>query len=205
MSGPDITRVEGKNQATDFGTNFIKFLQGQMDEGAFGTGVGPLQREAGTAARQFVNSQQSSVAGGPSQSLQRLLGGIEAGSLRRTEESAGNLREAFGITGNRFGSALALGEGRLRAEAGEGLDRTLGQLGEQGRQFDINALLEGIAQLFSQGQANTSTFERFASLGILPDEIIAQPGIGDQLISGAIQGGIQAGSTFLGLPPGVGG
>ena len=200
MGGPRIDKVERTSQASQFSEEFLKILQGQLS-GAFGTGVGPQQREAGTAIRQFVKSLQGQVAGGPSESLQRLLTGVEAGSLRRTEEGAGNIREQFGITGSRFGTPLAMGEARFRAERGEGLDRTLGQLGEQGRQFDIGQLLAGIQQLFGQGQANIDLFARFAELGILPEEIIAGPGIGQQLLAG----GLQAGAAFAGRPPGVGG
>ena len=200
MGGPRIEKVEQTSQATPLAEDFLKILQGQIDEGSFGTGVGPLQRDAGSAIRQFVTSLQGSVEGGPSESLQRLLSGVDAGGLRRTEEGAGNLREQFGITGSRFGTPLALGEARFRAESGEGLDRTLGALGEQGRQFDIGALLEGIQQLFGQGQANTDLFARFAALGILSEEIIAQPGIFDQILSGVLQGA----GAFAGRPPGVG-
>ena len=198
MGGPKITKVEQTSQATPLAEDFLKILQGQIDEGSFGTGVGPLQRDAGSAIRQFVTSLQGNVEGGGSERLQRLLSGVEAGSLRRTEEGAGNLREQFGITGSRFGTPLALGEARFRAESGEGLDRTLGALGEQGRQFDIGQLLQGIAQLFNQGQANTDLFARFAALGILPEEIIAQPGIFDQLVSGGIQAGTKAAGAAIG-------
>ena len=187
MGGPRIDKVERTSQATPLAGDFLKFLQGQLSEGAFGTGVGPLQREAGTAIQQFVKSLQGQVAGGPSESLQRLLTGVEAGSRRRTETGAGNLREQFGITGSRFGTPLALGEARFRAEAGEGLDRTLGLLGEQGRQFDIGQLLAGIQQLFGQGRENVDLFARFAELGILPEEIIAGPGIGQQLLTGGLE------------------
>ncbi len=200
MGGPKITKVQGESQATPLAEDFLKLLEGQLAEGSFGTGVGPLQREAGTAIRQFITSLQGQ-GGGPSEGLSRLIEGVEAGSKRRTEEGALNQREAFGITGSRFGTSLALGEGRLRAEAGEGLDRTIGGLLEQGRQFDTTALFQAIQQLFGQGEANIAPFRQFAGLGILPEEIIASPGFLDQLLSGAISGA----AAFAGRPPGAGG
>ena len=63
MGGPRIDKVERTSQATPLAEDFLKFLQGQLSEGAFGIGVGPLQREAGTAIQQFVTSLQGQVAG----------------------------------------------------------------------------------------------------------------------------------------------
>jgi len=173
--GPNIQREEATSQATPLAEDFLKILQGQLSSGAFGTGVGPLQRESGTALRQFIQSLQGG-AGGQSEGLTALIKGLEG----RTERSAADLREQGGIIGTRFGSSLAQGEGLLRAEA----DANIGALQEQGRQFDIGALLQGIQQLFAQGQGNLQPFQQFSALGILPEEIIVSPSTGTQIISG---------------------
>jgi len=114
---------------------------------------------------------------------------LEAESGRRTETQAANQREAFGIAGSRFGSPLATSEALLRSEAATGLDQTIGGLLEQGRQFDTNALLAGISQLFNQGQANVSTFTNILPLGVSPEETIVTPGLGSQIVGGVLQGG----------------
>ena len=58
MGGPRVDQVQPASQATPLAEDFLKILQGQLSSGAFGTGVGPLQREAGTALRQFITALQ---------------------------------------------------------------------------------------------------------------------------------------------------
>lgn len=181
MGGPNIQREEVTSQATPLAEDFLKILQGQLSSGAFGTGVGPLQREAGTALRQFISALQGPR--GVSEGSARLIEGLEASSAARTERSAADLREQGGIVGTRFGSSLAQGEALLRTESGAALDQLIGGIQETGRQFDTNALLQAIGQLFGQGEANIGTTERFAGLGILPEEIIVSPGTGAQIIT----------------------
>ena len=182
MGGPKIDKVQPGSQATPLAEDFLKILQGQLSSGAFGTGVGPLQQEAGTAIRQFIKSLQGS--GGISEGSARLIEGLEAGSEARTERGAADLREQGGILGTRFGSSLAQGEALFRSESNASLDQLIGGIQEQGRQFDIGALLQGISQLFSQGESNLRPFEQFAGLGILPEEIIVSPSTGTQIVTG---------------------
>lgn len=183
MGGPNVQREEQVSQATPLAENFLEILQGQLSSGAFGTGVGPLQREAGTALRQFITSLQG--PGGVSAGSARLIEGLEATSQARTERSAADLREQGGITGARFGTSLASGEALLRSEAGASLDQLIGGIQEQGRQFDVGLLLQSIGQLFGQGQANLQPFQQFSALGILPEELIVSPSTTTQVITGA--------------------
>ncbi len=220
MTGPSIENVERSSQATPLAEDFLKVLQGQLAEGAFGTGVGPLQREAGTAIRQTVSSLQGRSAVDTASQFgtegDRLISGLETGSARRTARSSADLTELFGAAGaGRFGTAITQGQARLQGDANASLDELIGQIllgqqaGRQGaRQFDVQAnqagdsqLIQAIAQLFNQGQGNIAPFQQLSLAGILPEEVIASPGIIDQLISG----GLQAGSAFLGAPGAAGG
>ena len=197
MTGPDIEQVDVESQATPLSQDILAQLQGALAQGGLGTGVGELQRGAGTAIQQFVTALQG--VGGRSEGLDRLITGLEAGSERRTNTQAANQREAFGIAGSRFGTPLASGEALLRSEAATGLDQTIGGLLEQGRQFDTNALLAGIQQMFGQGQANVAQFTGILPLGVQPQETIVSPGLGSQIVGGVLQGGSNL------LLPGTGG
>lgn len=187
MTGPDIEQVDVESQATPLAEDILARLQGALAQGGLGTGIGPLQKQAGTAIQQFVQALQG--AGGRSEGLDRLVTGLESGSVRRLEEQAVNQREAFGAAGSRFGSSLGTAEALLRSEAATGLDQTIGGLLEQGRQFDTNALMAGIAQMFGQGQANLAPFLGTLPLGVSPEETIVSPGFGAQVLGGVLQAG----------------
>ncbi len=181
MGGPNVQKEEVTSQATPLAEDFLKILQGQLGEGAFGTGVGPLQREAGTALRQFISGLQGQ--GGVSAGADRLIGGIEERGEARIERGAADLREQGGILGQRFGSSLAQGEALFRSEAGAELDRTVGGIQQQQEQFDSNQLLAAISALFGFGERNVATVGQAAGLGIFPEEIIVSPSTGTQIIS----------------------
>lgn len=182
MGGPNVETVQPTSQATPLTEDFLKLLQGQLSSGAFGTGVGPRQREAGTALRQFIQSLQG--VGGGSEGLNQLISGIETSGAARIERGAADLREQGGILGQRFGSSLAQGEALFRSEAGAELDQTIGGLREQGRQFDTAALFQAIQGLFAQGQGNLEPFQQFSALGILPEEVIVSPSTATQVVTG---------------------
>ena len=159
-------------------------LQGQLSEGAFGTGVGPRQRQAGTAASQFVSS------GGGQFDLSPLFEALEAGQGRRTEKAVGNLREGFGITGNRFGSALQTGEAELRTGMGTNLEALMADITRQEFGAQQNRLLQGISQLFGIGQGNIQPFMQLGAMGINPDVFTENPWIsglkaGGEVLKGA--------------------
>ncbi len=207
--GPDVQQVDVGSQATPLAEDFLAVLQGQLSSDAFGTGVGPLQREAGTALRQFIESLQSGQ-GGVSAGSEKLIAGLTAGSEARTERGVGDLREQGGITGQRFGSSLATGEALLRSESSASLDQLIGGIMESGRQFDTDLLLQSIAQLFGQGQANIDPFMQFAGMGIFPDETIVSPSTFTQIADAAagFADPIAQGIEYLGRdgprPPGPG-
>jgi hypothetical protein len=189
--GPSTKSVPVTSQATPLSQDYLKMLSGHLSSDAFGTGVGPLQQEAGTALRQFITSLQGQ--GGVSEGAQRLISGLEQESGQRTAEGAANLREQHGIAGQRFGTALGQGEAAFRSQAGSELDQLIGGIQEGARQYDTTQLLASIGQLFGQGQANVGQVADFASLGINPSDTIASPGLLSQLLSG----GIQAGTEFI--------
>ena len=112
MGGPKKETVEVASQATPLAEDFLKILQGNLASGAFGTGVGPLQRESGTALRQFISALRG--PGGTSEGADRLISGIEERGEARIERGAADLREQGGILGTRFGTSLATGEALFR-------------------------------------------------------------------------------------------
>ena len=61
---------------------------------------------------------------------------------RETESQVGDLREAFGIAGSRFGDPLARAESSLRGDLGSQFTAQLANLLEGGRRFDTQAGLE---------------------------------------------------------------
>ena len=176
-------RQEVTSQATPLAQDILKLLQGQLSEGAFGTGVGPLQREAGTASRQFVES------GGGQFDLSPLFKALEEGQGRRTEKAVGNLREGFGITGQRFGSALATGEAELRTGMGTNLEARMADITRQEFGAQQNRLLQGISQMFWIGQGNIQPFMQLAAMGINPDVFTENPWMtGLKAVGGAASG-----------------
>lgn len=186
MGGPRVETVERTTGATPLAEQFLQLLQGELDTGALGTGVGPLQREAGTAIQQYVQALQQRAQEGPGAS--NLISAIEEGSAERTRRGAADLREGFGIAGARFGTPSALGEARFRSDVERDLAETTGRIGLE-EDLAIQQLLQGgIAQMFGQGQAALDPFIQLAQLGILPPEVIASPGIGEQLLSGGLSG-----------------
>lgn len=203
--GASTQTVPVTSQATPLGEDYLRRLQGHLSSDAFGTGVGPLQQEAGTALRQFITSLQGQ--GGVSEGAQRLISGLEQESGRRTERQVGDAREQHGIYGQRFGSTLAQGEAALRSQAGAELDQLIGQIQEGSRQFDATQLLASIGQLFGQGQANVAQVADFAALGIHPSDTIASPGFLQQLLSGGMQAGTEfiknRGGSGTGFQPGI--
>lgn len=184
--GPDVQTVENRNVATPLAENIVKMLQGELSAGAFQLGPGPQQRRAGTALDQFVSTLEQRL-GDPNRTSE-LVGALETQSARRTNRQAGDLREAFGAAGNRFSTGLANSEALLRAESLANLDAIAGNVALQQEQFDTNALLQGISQLFSQGQQtrqlDLGTLLEIGTAGVNRPETIAGPGLGETILSG---------------------
>jgi hypothetical protein len=244
MMGPNVDTIN--NAATPLATDFIRYLQGQLDAGAFSTGStgqGPQQRgaigpsqpttgprripgnlvqnqaslpggggglpasgnfgsgigQAGQAAtsgiQSLVNASQQAVAsGGMDPGTAALIEALTASSELATNRQAANLREAFGAAGSRFGSTLATGEARLRADAGVGLDQQIAQTLVGQQQSNVENLVRGLSLLQQQGQINILPFLQAMGLGIAPAENIVSPSVGSQLLAG----GIDIASAFAG-------
>jgi hypothetical protein len=169
--GNKVESVDRRNNASGLSDDVIAYLQGQIAEGSFGTGVSPLQREAGTAIRQVVNS------GGLSPEI------LDAVN-RTTNRQAGDLREGFGIAGSRFGTPLAIGEGILRSDAAT----NVANIGSE-------RLLAAIQMMQQFGGENLAPFIQLASLGILPPQLVEKPGILSTL--GSIFGVFDEGSNII--------
>lgn len=162
-------KQEVRSQATPLSEDILSLLRGQISKGELGAGVGPLQREAGTAARQFVSS------GGGRFDLSPLLGQLEEIQRRRVSESTGDLRESFGIAGTRFGTPLATGEGRLRRELETEFGAQTGELLRTEFGAQQQRLLQGIELLQNLGQENLEPFLMLAQLGINPEVFTENP------------------------------
>lgn len=198
--GPNIKSVERTSQATPFANDFLKYLQGQMST-AFATPTGTAGSTPGQSAQQYTNFQQKlggiNTAGSFADETPALLNALTARSNATTDRNAAALREGNSALGNRFGSSAARGEGLLRAESGLNLDQLLASVMidranalQQARQFDVGANIEAVNPLFN-----------LAGLGIIPNEVIASPGVGQQILTG----GLQALGTYLGGGGGFGG
>lgn len=198
--GDDTKAVERRSQATPLAEDYLAILQGQLAQGQLGMGVGPLQREAGTAARQYLSSLQQRARPNTSALLQdetpRLINAVQARNASGVNRAAQQQREAYGAAGARFGSEIGQAEGLLRSENQLGLDQIIAELlvgqsarEQQAREFDVGAgfalddrTLAAISNLYNQGQGNLQPFQQAAQLGILPEEIIASPGLFSQLL-----------------------
>ena len=175
-------RQEVTSQATPLSGDILEILRGQLASGGFGMGIGPLGREAGTAARQFVSSGAAGRGGTEGFDLSPLLAQLETIQNRRVGEQTGDLREAFGITGQRFGTALQKGEGNLRGRLEEDFMANIGNLlrqsfeSQQQRQlFGQGQQLQGINLLGGLEQQNLAPFLNLAALGINPDIFTENP------------------------------
>ena len=184
MGGPNIDHVEKTSQATPFAEDILAFLQGQLSQGAFGTGVGPLQRGAGQSIDRLV----AQLEGG--EGVNNLLDAITSRNKTNLGESIASQKEGFGQEGSRFSSESAKGESDLRAKNQESLDVTTAQATLANNQ----QLMAAIGQMFGMGTQSMAPFMDMARLGIVPEEIIASPSIGSQLLSG----GISAIANFAG-------
>ncbi len=190
MGGPDVDTIN--NQATPVAEDFVSVLQGMIDSGSLGQGVGPLQRGAGDAITNFVTAlERGTTAGGVDPGTSALINALSAESAVSTDRQAKNQREAFGAAGNRFGTSLANSEALLRAESQRGLDATVGQILTQRQRQVENNLLNAIAQMSNQGAQNLNPFLMLAQMGIAPAENVVSPGTGQQLLSGVLNAGAQ--------------
>ena len=178
---PTVDTRQPTSPATPFAEDFLKILSGELSKG-FGTGVGPLQREAGTAARQFVSS------GGGSFPLSELFANLEAVQNRRVGEQAADLREGFGALGSRFGTPLAGAESRFRRDTERDFAATLGELSRQEFGAQQQRMLQGIQLLNQIGLGSIAPFLDIAKLGILPEAFV----VGDSPFSQVTQGALGA-------------
>jgi len=171
-------RQEVGSQATPLAQDILEMLRGQLAEGSFGVGVGPLQQQAGTAASQFVSS-------GGLEQLSPLIKELEKIQNRRVGEATGNLKESFGIAGSRFGTPLATGQAKLVTDLESEFSAGIGQLllGQRQQQLQGIGLLQGI------GQQNIAPFLGLASQGINPDVFTQNPFLTAlSALSGAAEG-----------------
>ena len=188
-------RQEVTSQATPLSGDILEILRGQISSGNLGLGVGPLGREAGTAARQFVSSGVEGRGGTEGFDLSPLLKQLEQIQNRRVEEQVGNQREAFGITGQRFGSTLQQGEGKLRGRLEDDFLANIGNLLRQSFEsqqqrtlFGQGQQLQGINLLSGIDQANLAPFFNFATQGINPDIFTENPFVTGGKLFGQLAG-----------------
>ena len=196
--GADVKQTQ--NAATPLAEDFVAQLQGFLDANALGTGVGPLQQGSGKAITNFVNTGVERLAsGGLDPGTQTLIDALGAESAVSTNRQAGNLREAFGAAGTRYGGTLAQGEGLLRGEAQRGLQTDVGNILVGQQQFNTSALLSAISEMSRQGSANLQPFLAALGIGLPQAENVVSPGIGSQILSGVTQGA----AAWLGRPQGL--
>ena len=203
--GTQTRPVQPESQATPLAEDLLAMLQGHLASSAFGTGVGPLQRQAGDALSRFVEQREGGQLPG---NVGELFDTITTRSNIQEDRSAADLRERSSLAGNTAaGSGSLNSEALLRSEFGTSLDQTLAQLGEQIRQFETQSLLAGIQGLQQFGNQNIAPILQMAAMGILPEEIIASPGVGSQIlgaVSNVAAGWLGGGGGGFALPGGGG-
>jgi len=197
----EIESVQRENQATPLANQFLELLSGQISSGEIGAGVGPLQRQAGTAAQQFVNS------GGGQFDISPLFKALQAQTDRGTTSGLRDLREGFGIAGNRFGTGFGAGQAQFSAQRQADLDALFGNLSLDTFNAEQSRLLESIGLLGDLGTQNLAPFVNLAGRGILEPELAEKKGlfgtIGD--IAGGVAGGITGVGSVLDAIQGFGG
>ena len=155
----------------------------------FGSGVGALSQGAGKAISDFVASRAAAAnTGGVDPGTMALIAALTAENTAGTNRQAGDLREAFGASGARFGTSLAKGEGMLRAESQRGLDSTIGSILVNQQNANVANLLSGISQMSQQGESAILPYLALLQLGLPQAENVVSPGVGSQLLSGAAGG-----------------
>ena len=162
-----------------------------------GEGGGRRGGGGGEAAGQFVSAGVEGRGGTEGFDLSPRLAQLEEIQNRRVGEQTGDLREAFGITGQRFGTALQKGEGNLRGRLEQDFMATIGNLlrqsfeSQQQRQlFGQGQQLQGINLLSTVGQRNLAPFLNFAAQGINPDIFTENPFVtGAKLATGVVGAG----------------
>ena len=176
--------IERRNNASPLADDLLSFFQQEIEGGNLGAGVGPLQRQAGTAAQQFVNS------GGGQFDISPLFEAFQAQSDRGTKTGLRDLREGFGIAGNRFGTGFGAGSAQFGAQRQADLDAFLGKLSLDTFNSEQSRLLQGIELLGNLGTQALEPFLRLGERGILEPKLVEKKGIfgtiGD--IAGAIPG-----------------
>lgn len=147
---PNIENVPRTSAATPLTETLVQLMNRELGRTG-GQAFGGL-REAGTGIRQFLASGggnielptrdqllRPDISMPESVDLSGLVGTLENVQNRRVGEQAADLRESFGAAGDRFGTALATGEGRFRRDAEADFEASIGQLLEGARRFDVGA------------------------------------------------------------------
>lgn len=200
--GPNVKSVEQRSQATPLAEDVLKMLQGELSSG-LGTGVGPLQKQSGSAIQKFVETRGQP---GMTPETQAVINALVQTSNTATNRGAADIRESMGAAGNRYSSATGNTEALFRAEAGAARDQAVANTALQATQFDVQSLLNAIGMMNNMGAQNLAPFMQAMGQGVIPDETIVTPGIGSQILSGAMTGlgaYLAGGGTFPGLPGGA--
>lgn len=186
---PKVSQAQRTSQATPFAQDVLQALRAQFAEEGFGNGFGALQREAGTSARQFVNS------GGGQFNTSELFSNMEKIHDRKVDEGAQGLREAFAAIGGRFGDGLAKAEGDFRANEAANFGAQIGEIQRQEFASQQDRLLKGIMAMFDMGTQANAPIWGMASSGIIPSDTVVQDSPFSQGL-GILKGGLD---LFSGL------
>lgn len=195
--------IRGTDMATDLASQIRaqtpQQRQGRLSAEALGTGVGPLQREAGTSARQFVESGAPALP-------ERLTSAIEERQETAREDALAELGEQFGQAGNLLGTPSQVGQAQLLSRL---VPRQTEQLFTEQRKFGEQQL-RAIDMLSRIGGRNLEPFLALAGQGIVPEDVaVKQHPLMNVLgtVAGLARGGgslmrgINSGGTPGGPPP----
>lgn len=190
---PKIQTREQRSQATPLAMETLEVLRSELMGGAFGAGIGPLSRQAGTAIQQFVAS------GGGRFDTSDLVQNLEEIHRRQLGENVAQLHESFGAMGGRFGRSAADAEAKLRAESTSRFQANIGELFRQEFANQQQRLLQGIGLMQQIGLQSIAPFLAMAQLGIHPEHLVVSDSPFKQITSGvsAVLKGVGAVASAL--------
>ena len=166
--GDNTKKVERGSQATPFAKSFLSMLRGQLDSDAFGTGTGPLQRQAGDAAGKLLGFLQG---------YKPDLDGNFDDYIKKTQEGGGvNFSEL--LTGIQdFDTSVFASENDAQTKGVKGFEDLGGRLGGFGEGLEALMASGGFDINAKEDAAQTRGVSGFGDLDSQLAELLASGGL----------------------------
>lgn len=179
-------------------TPFAELVLGELGRGVGGGAFRPvtaLQRMAQDVLMNFAPLLETG------EQTDALLRQMEALQRRETGAQVGDLREAFGISGSRFGTPLALGEAGLRSQLGAQFGEQSARMLQQQTNIANQQLLQAAGLAGQLGAQQLAPFIQMASQGVFPTQTFFEQSPFVTALGGLAGLGAGAGGLLTGLGP----